>query len=368
MDALIAMHEPPTPRARGRRRAGGMGMLAGALLLTGSGCRSDTTGPALVPGAQLFWALSVDRPALNLALNAPYDTVQLQATATTATGAALTGAGHAVFSTRDSSITVTPEGLVTARYVTNGVPAQLSVTLTEQGETLVNTVYVTVNSIGHPLTLFSIQPQPDGIDSAAIAVDRDFRLNQYNGNIPVYVTDTQGDTLCDAATLCPLEIVWSSSDPTIATIDNNGIVTTLRPGRVVFAATTYAYGTVRRDTLPFKIGYPLSPYSYSNIVSVLSNTPIGSTRQSLFFYPASLTVGVGGGVAFGNFSNQFPIDVVFDDSSAVAGFFGGPSGNIPADTASDVEPRMRAFPVAGTYHFHSRLYSTSGTIIVSSGP
>ena len=338
-------------------------MVIGLLVIAWTGCGSDTSGPSTITDSQLLWALQVNYPALNLSTQVPYDTAQLQTTPLNAIGNPLANLGLLTYSTPDSAISVSAAGLVTAHSATNGVFAHVIVRLTAEGETLVDTISVTVDTVHHPLQIFSIQPRSDGIDSAKIAVDVPFRLNHFNHTIPIYIADLQNDTLCDASNVCGLAVKWTSSDSTVASIDSGGYVTPLRVGRVVFMATSFTYGRLWQNSLPFTIGYPI--LANGNIVNVLPGNSTTTQHQKYTFWPPILTIGVGGAVEIDNYSTTLPNDVIFDDSTAVVGWFGGPSGNIPADTT---DPRRRVFPTAGTYRYHSNILGASGTIVVSSGP
>ena len=60
---------------------------------------------------------------------------------------------------------------------------------------------------------------------------------------PVEATLTVGDTLALVATIAPedatnMNITWVSSNPRIATVDENGVVTALKPGQVVITVAT----------------------------------------------------------------------------------------------------------------------------------
>jgi plastocyanin len=219
--------------------------------------------------------------------------------------------------------------------------------------------------------------------------------------MPVYATNTSGnsatDTVCNV-TGCPLLVAFSSSDRAIAGIDgHDGRIDPQRPGVVTFYATTYAYGVVWQDSLPFIITWP----SLLMVQSIWT-TPVDSKTPVLAYSPAIAIVSVGAHVAWltagkGNDPNPpgDSVDVVFDDPSTVqssCGVFGvtlycelfpddGDGGNIAPffpDTAAlragDVLgyygslSRARTFPVEGTYTYHSRRYpSATGKIIVTSG-
>jgi hypothetical protein len=122
------------------------------------------------------------------------------------------------------------------------------------------------------------------------------------------------------------------------------------------------------------VGYNIT--GRQNVIQVVASVPDSSFAAILSFTPTKLVVGTGGTVGFSNGSQADSIDVVFDDSTAVLGAFGGSAGNIPLfatdTTSSDLNIRtgfaFRKFPTAGTYVYHSRKYGTRGTIIVSDGP
>ena len=374
MDAWIVM--PNILRARSRsaqswRKASlATGVIFGSVVSGLLGCGgSDAVGPALVNSTQLYWALQLNYHAVNMATVAPYNTVHLHAIPLTVDGTPLPGAGQVTYHTADTTILVDSTGLVTARLPTNGQPAVVTASLTTQAVTHVDSVFIQVTDTvpQHPLATFSIHPRPDGIDSAKIAVD--------NGTfeIPVYATDQGGNTLCNVNG-CGLVVSWSSSNPSVATANFTGGLTPQTVGHVTFVATTLAYGILKQDSLPFVIGYPIEVYS--SVIQVLSRTPRGSVTPTLSFSPTVIAMGVGGTLIYENFSNTDSIDVVFDNPTAIQGFPGFSGGNLPPLNANPTNWScslqcglgVRVFPVAGTYPYHSQLYGTGGTIIVSGGP
>jgi hypothetical protein len=196
-----------------------------------------------------------------------------------------------------------------------------------------------------------------------------------------------------------LLVHFTSSDPSIATIDGlTGTVLALRVGHVTFYAETWAYGVAARDSLPFDITFPVSV-----TISALPVVPTGQISSIVTFWPQAVTVGIGASVSWTNPSYTDSLDVVFDDPTNVdsvlflkgADFSTG-SGNIASwvrDTAGTgyysgkilqwLEEtgstfnykvtkaggifsyrRVRTFPVAGTYHYHSVRWGTTGTIYV----
>lgn len=377
-------HTPPGDHrfvrsARTPRR----GVLVGvSLLLWGGGsggallgCSGDTTGTtAPLPPAQTYWSLQLNYHAINLAVAPPYNTVQLSATPLNAIGAPLVGIDGVVrYSDPDSNVTVSASGLLTARYTTG--LTQIVASLTVHGVTLTDTAFVRVTATAPPapLATFSIQPRPDGLDSAKYALK-----GGSAPNIPVYATIATGDPATD--TVCNVNgcgingvnllVFYRSSDPNVATIDRrNGQTLTVNVGHVTFSASTLAYGMAKQDTLPFVIGYP---------VNNLNNVYITEPRPGLFgTYPSRLTVGVGAFVAF-NTLYTTPVAIVFPDSAGMTNAnTGTPSGSDPRltndNTNFDVADQGQgqfywSFSTAGTYTYRIMPGGATGTIIVSSGP
>jgi hypothetical protein len=287
---------------------------------------------------------------------------------------------------------VDPTGLVTAHFITDR--ALVIVSRQYQRITLADTIFIRITDTvpQFPLTVLSIQPQPDGLDSARTALG-------VNLTIPAYATNTSGnvatDTVCNVNG-CPLLVDFSSSDPAIAEIDRrSGQVTSHRPGTVTFYATTYAYGVTKRDSLPFVIGWP-------SFITVNATwvTPVDSKTPTLTFSPANLIVSVGAHISWqdGGLGDPNPqgdsIDVIFDNPAAVQPSCGVIAGTlfcdfVPAESGGNIAPffpdtarlnagdffgyfpsamQSRSFPTQGTYTYHSQRYpSATGKIIVTSG-
>jgi hypothetical protein len=377
---------------------GTLGVLAGTL----AGCGgSDTTGPPPMGASRAYWALQFNYHAVVLALTPPYDTVQLTATPVNATGTPLPGLGSVTYKATDSLVTVSSTGLVTAHYQTTGtLYTTVSATLQAQGVTLTDTVFIQVTPTVSKLKTFSIHPAPG--DSARRPLDA------ASFSWPATATDLLGDTLCNGAG-CTLPVYYSSSDPLLASIDKSTAAVTLADtGHVIFTASTLVYGQLWRDSVRFTSGFA----NYTTVA--IQPGTVGQRAVLTFSAPNPLIIGEGGNVlwtqpnvpsdASGN-PVETPgldsIDVVFDDSTAAkAGQIGGiycsftgfvhdvfctptppDSGNIPAfgpdtakynaaQTSGDIAPfllsvkQARTFPRAGNYHYHSRLYGTTGTIYV----
>lgn len=365
---LAAQHSDPW-RVRSTRFLLLLAMSVGSVL----GCSGDTTGPTPLSASQAYWALRLNYHAVNLATTSPSNIVQLAAAALNAAGDTLAGAGAARYSVNDSSVTVSPTGLVTAHFATPGQPTQIIASLRLQGVTLFDTAFVQVTDTApqQPLSAFSLQPAAG--DSAKCAFPT---FGGVCATLPVYATDVPGDTLLNASTHLLL-VYFTSSDPTVATIDRStGDITAVDTGRVTFYATTLAYGVVKRDSLHYVIGNVLFAG-----VAVSPEFPLGSRLPVFVFGPPTLTVGVGASVLMivsGDVVLADTIDVVFDDSTAVTGaaqlngtvnpISGGQfqiSNQITGGQVANQGAAFLQFPKgAGTYTYHSRKYGTGGTILV----
>ena len=383
MDALIVPHKQyriadgrigplrvgVPPRGSARIAIGSLvvGLLGGPL-----GCGNDSTGPAPLAPSAVFWAVQLNYHALNLALQAPYNTVQLHAAPVTATGAPFQNAGTVTYSSNDSSVHVDSlTGLVTALYATQGTVRTVIARMTAQGMTRADTAYVQVTPTAptQPLGTFTIQPLPG--DSAKVA------MNNGSGIVYAYATTTAGDTLL-SQDVADLIVAYTSSDLTVATIDPlAGYISTVRPGTLTFSASTWAYGVYRQDSLPFLIGYPVQAF-------VAVTEVVGSHGLVQVFEPSSLTVGHGAHVSFYNrFADT--VDITFADTAAISGSsrdgdcnhlslpVSGSAFRLVGDTsqadqntcgAGQGSAYMKLLKGDGSYPFSSHALGTGGVITV----
>ena len=363
-------------------------------VLAGLGCASDTTGPALVAAGQLYQQLTLNHHAITLALTSPYDTLQLIATPYAASGAVLPDSSATTWTTSDSSsVRVSATGLLTARTVATQVLVIASRTIgrvTQHDSTLVNVTDTTTIPRFARLALSfpDTAPLNGGLQSQA-------KENQLFGvylGLPAAL-DPQGDTIPNVL----IRVV--STDPIV--LQNNfafGLIASyyiaggdaiafLRgvAGHTQIIAEATVYGVRRVDTLAMTVGW-----WQNGVVTVLPRYSGGSTIPIGTFSPSVDTIAMGGTVAWVNVLPGLPIDVVFDDSTAVQAvdsatyFFGRAcflrvciptqgGGNIPRFAPVDtgvlrgndtLGVRARRFPIAGTYHYHSVLYGKAGSIVV----
>lgn len=351
-------------------RAGLLGVALTSITLAGWGC-SDSSSPNQPSADRVYWQLTLDHRAVTLSLTPPYDTLQLTAIPQTVSGSPITGQPAATFTVSDPSIvSISTTGLLTALKA--GTSVTVVAKLTIGTLTLSDTAIVNVNDVPSPppvITTLSIQPAEG--DSAKVAAG-------FSAFLSPVVLDANGSPLFDVA-------VWLwSSDTTVVTIDAFGDITGQQPGHATLYAQATAYGVTKIDSLRYTVGQPIFAFE-----PILARTPKNSLTPVSYFSPATLTLGVGGHVIWLNQSKQ-PVDIVFDNPAAAqavgdayvdifAYLYGlnGPdnpnaAGNIPAfapvDSTSGGDGtgvRIRWFPQAGTYTYHSTLYNTTGSIVVT---
>jgi plastocyanin len=313
--------------------------------------------------------------------------VQLAATPYNALGEVLSGLDRVTFvaaDSGDSTVTVDSTGLVTARYTTRNLNSATHIIakLRSGNVTLADTavIQVTATPPAAALATFTLQPSVgQGTSCNYNAVGTPFVENC--GTLVVNAKDSLG-TILSSASKHTLVIAYRTLNPLIATINESGTIKELDTGRVTFTASTWAYGVAMQDSLRYVISWPRY-----NTVRIKRITPVNSLTPVLVFDPMATIIAAGGTVTWNNLYAQ-STDVVFDDPAAVdsgclfllcgAGTFRASGvGNIPpfytdptfADTSVFAGGFVsRSFPVAGTYHYHSRLFpSSSGVIYVKEG-
>ncbi len=343
--------------------------------LSGAGCNLSDTGPsAYRPPDQYFAALALEHHAINLSTVAPYDTVTLRTARTMGDGS--NAPGEVTYSVSDPSISIT-DGVLKAESPV--VRAVLHVTLTYGTITRTDSAIVSVIATA-PNRLRDFGLRVPAGDSAKTGTN-------VPKTIPLLRASESGSNLST------LLVSMVSSDSTVAAMTQSGDVvniTARRPGRVVLATSTFAFGTVWRDSLVFTVGWPL--------VFAMTTTErftTGSVATVLDFGYHEFTIGVGGCVVWVNPSTAVDIDIQFDDPSHV----GPPGGSVcpggyqimnpemggniapfrtilwggDAVTEENLEDYMRAwfspfrarvFSAPGVFPYRSTLHGTTGLVRV----
>ena len=380
------------PRAHGARARKGLSMRirtsigAGSLALfvgAMTGCGTDGAGiPPL--STDPFMTAQLNVRSATMSTVAPYNTLQLTVTPYTATGHVVTDSIVTTYLTKDTTLSVTASGLVTALFATTD-PTWVVATVRDLAHnvTHVDTMFVTITETtpASPLASLTIQP----LDSTRLAT-YDAGVQLYLDTLHIRVAAANGSDLSPS-----VFVRFLSSDSSIARVDPVlGIVRGVQPGHVTIRAMTTYYGVTKTDSLAMDIELPVS----ATVFVPIAPSPTVAGESIRTFNPSSITIGVGGTIIFvAGFVLNPPYlkwDVVFDDPTAADPspippdyFFGATgAGNIgpiePLNIGNDFNPaclpdylscnaQARSFPVAGTYHYHSALYGSQGTIIVK-GP
>lgn len=366
MAALIAIHSWPYHLFRridmnmGRCTRGSCVLLMGML----AACGTDAVGPTPPTADQVFWALSLNRHAVNMALQQPYDTVQLVAVPRTSSGTLIETSAPVTYAASDSTVTVTPAGLVTAHYLTGHT--KVIARQTVRGITLADTVDVQVSEdpLAAPLATLSIQPynadgEPFGSKMAMDCTSDIEGCPFLSLQATIGTGDPATDTVCNAyGCREPLLVRYTSSDPTVALVHPAGDVEAVGPGRVTFYVSTFAYGIAKTDSIAFSVGYP------SRVLSVL--TADNSQHPTILDVPGSginvLTLTVGGRLAVQNSiggGQKLEVTIPAEPSRVHFRFIADPSQ--AKDTLASPGSGAVEFDSAGTYTIQYRILSTGVT-------
>lgn len=339
--------------------------LPSILLLSACGIDQEAFSPS-VSGDRLLASIQLEYNAYNLATASPFNTVQLRTIGISGIGDSVEST--VVYSVADSDVLeVSATGVLKALAPAASTVVRASTT--RNGLTLVDSAFVSVVS-GSPtqkLAQLAIEPNPG--DSAKVAAGEFAKI------LRLIRTDSAGNNMP------ALLVSVRSSDPSAATItqsSNDINIEPIHPGRVFFYVSSYAYGTAVRDSLSFLIGWPVKGF-----ITAYTRFKTGNSDPLIDFHPRRATIGVGACLVWIN-SNAIDVDITFDDPShagppsnigncAILRMFHLDSGNIAAfrgvskpTTFEDIFSMMRGrtFSVPGTYTYHSKLYGTTGTIVV----
>ncbi|MBX6331827.1 MAG: hypothetical protein IRY91_08270 [Gemmatimonadaceae bacterium] len=343
-------------------------------LLALAGCAKDPAAPALQSDpAKIFWSVTLDQRAITLSTVPQYDTLRITATPRNALGTPIAGAPAVVYKSTDPDhLVVGTDGVLHALQPGNAI--RVIATATMDGVTHTDTAIVNVTTESHPpvLTSFSLAIPPEATHipmwpTSLVATILGFN---FYGSLPavflgVNALDAEGNPIPGIA------IDYQSTDSSIVEIDGlDGLAKGgLRPGQAKLIASATVYGVTMTDTITLSVDLPLVAAFQFYYPTVDSHTPALSAT--------GLTITTGGYVAFFN-TTMKPIDIVFDDPANVeedpvmcsidpqlcgAGDIAAFGDTTSADF-SFANLRVRRFPVAGTYRWHSPLTGFSGVITV----
>lgn len=324
-----------------------------------TGCSGDTVGAApLGTSGRAYFSLQLNEHAINMSLDPSSNTIQLAATPLNGENASIPVTGQINFRALDSTVTVSPTGLVTANYVSSGT--SVVATLSQGGVRHADTAFIRVTATPPAAAIQTFSIQPVAGDSAVGAWN-----TQYTPTVSA--TDAMGDAMIfDAQQTGAGNVVWlSTSNQVIASISRplQSSFQLVDTGHVTLYATSWVYGISVRDSLKFLVGWPLQTGFFAANDLTTYNNGSWTSKAGPFF------LGVGGVLDVGDYNSSSdpglgdPIDIIFDDSTKVDsamdvfGNFSG-RGNIhfPPQPGGGFAINARSFPIAGTYHFHNRLF------------
>lgn len=354
--------------------------LAGGL----TACSSPDVSYLASPDPALAYrALTLQAHAITMSIVAPYDTLQLVATARSGLGTPLADAPAPTFVTTDSSVRVSTTGLLTARAVRSNVLVIAS--LTYQGIRLADTAIITVTNVTTPqrVARLVLQPKPGDDTTYPVPTFGSFVYGVSGTKVlDVEAQDISGMSISGAlvalSTSVPVEVTFPGSPfgpSSVTTATTSGFVNltfsqaTSLVGSITLRADATIYGATMRDSLVLTLLDPILAVIRVDTQARAANTQVVHTVSP----SVPVTISTGGFVWWWNNVSD-SLDIEFDDSTMAAAdvrAFNSGGGNIPPFTGCSGGPlnqclniQSRQFLRPGSVRFHSVKTGVSGTIIV----
>jgi len=371
-------------------------LLSVGLLAACKGLDPVETYQQVTDPAQLFFAVRIDQPAVNLSTVTPYDTLRLTAKPLSAQGEPLSGLPAPTFrlsQAGDSTVvTVTADGLLQALGDARGVRviAELAI---PGGARFADTASVSViSSAPLPVARLDVDP-PDSTTRTMGLIYDDIDLfvvppQAWVASISLARTfDTAGNLITP-----PGSIEYRTLEPQIARFAadyrfgyfSDFPMNTRRPGQVRVVARTVAYGDTLADTVLMTVSWPVIAWVYA----------YGPSETTPVFIPSDIRIPPHGMVIWKSLEGTLgdAMDITFDDPTHVTdpsatpgigadlctnlNLFRQPapycgSGDVlvpPSFTSADEfkSTRVRQFHDPGVYTYHSTRTGATGRVIVTS--
>lgn len=318
---------------------------------------------AVIPSDEILWSLGLNYSAANISMTEGTNTLQLVATAYNAFGQPIADVPEVQFKALDSVISVTPEGLVKARYVSRvNTSGRVEARIVYRGITRTATARIRVSQQPHSSPLHTLSLVPPAGDSTKQA--RRGLNTEMGRQTAITLLDSDNNPYPDL--LIGYQLIEKGGK---AAISATGVLTGLLPGKVLIKATAMAYGIEKTDS----IEYTITEKVFATFT--LFNLEVANGAYRMFLmddYFRTHYIHAGGTIVWSNLS-QDTADIVFDDPSAahkgspVGSTLPDTSGNIPLLVGSvDQGQKLRSFKVPGRYRWTStRNPGISGEIIVT---
>lgn len=248
------------------KMAGFPGTISASATLTVSGSSSGSSGGggtsnlvslALIPNSQFVAALGETAQFIAIGTYAgnPGTTVDLT--------------DQANWSSSDSAIaTVTATGLVAS--VSQGTATITAIANNPAGGIVTGSATFTVTSASHALQSISVIPSSQTV--TALGESSQFVAIGSFGGSPAETVNLTNST----------QVVWSSSDTSVATVNNSGLVTAVGGGSTTITVidTDPATGNVVAGTANFTVSVPAVPEPLLSLTILPSSQPVGSVGET----------------------------------------------------------------------------------------
>lgn len=274
-------------------------IVVGALAL---GCGDQSLAPPALPADKnLYWELALNHSAVLMSATAPYDKLQLTAIPLNYFKEPLATAPVVTFlSTNPENVFVTDDGKIIALHPVN-TPVTIVASATVNNVKRSRDVPVMVLDTAQPMVLNTFSIHPVFPESTKVAVSSS--AQSVLAPIPLHVVDANGVEVLvygvygrSASGILPVD--FESEDPTIVAtraatrteLFEHGFVMGRRRGSARVFASTTVFGTVKADTVTYRIGWPTFASSSIDLGDPRSLTP----ATGYYLLQPSATIGTGG--------------------------------------------------------------------------
>lgn len=320
-------------------------------------CRAPSLADITIPVGDIenaYWRLTFEYGAINLAMIAPYDTLQLVVVPRNAAGVPLSNISEkATFQVLDiRRLNVDSSGLLRALGVGNHLKIVGKMTIGNVTHFDTTVVNVVADVPTEAFARLSIQPIPP--DSAK------WSSNIQGGKalVPQFIDRNHLPLKATTGAYISGLVVkyWTADNSRISITDPYvGWLDVGRSGSATIYAETFAFGVASRDSVLYTIGWPSDRIVW-----------LREKRGITWLDPVEVTVRVGGFVFwFTPQTNNNTVTIIFDDSTKVLpGYIGEDGGNIESILPGTLFTVSRQFVEPGIYTYRDKAGHFIGRVIV----